>query len=55
MSSMTRSIIRQAQRNRESAVARRLCPDCKSVLKAKEPGKFVCKRCNKLFVRKRWW
>lgn len=53
MSSMTRSIRRHAQRNRHNTVARKVCPDCGSVLKAQSADKFSCKKCRKTFTRKR--
>lgn len=53
MSSMSRSIRRQAQRNRHNTVARRLCPDCGSVLKARSADKYACKKCHKTFTRKK--
>lgn len=53
MSSLSRSIRRHAQRERMNTVDRKLCPDCRSVLKAKGPDKYACKKCNKLFLRRR--
>jgi len=53
MSSMSRSIIRQAQRNRLNTIARRVCPDCGSVLKANSPTNYVCKKCRKRFKPKK--
>lgn len=53
MSSMSRSIRRQAQRNRHNTVARKVCPDCGSVLKARSADKYTCKKCHKTFTRKK--
>lgn len=49
MSSMSRSIIRQAQRNRLNTVSRRICPNCGSALKANSLTNYVCKKCHKRF------
>jgi tRNA(Ile2) C34 agmatinyltransferase TiaS len=51
MSSMTRTIRRQIQRNRLNTTARRLCPDCGSVLKANSINAYTCKNCQERFKR----
>lgn len=52
MSSMSRSIRRQAQRNRNNSIARKVCPDCGSVLKANSATAYTCKKCQKRFKPK---
>lgn len=49
MSSMSRSIRRQAQRRRLNMVARRLCPECGGVLKVNSAIVYTCKKCQKRF------
>lgn len=50
MSSMSRSIIRQAQRNRLNTDARKICPNCGSALKTRSGNRLYCKKCSKVFV-----
>lgn len=52
MSSLSRTIRRQAQRQRLNTVDRRLCPDCRNPLHAYSVNKLRCRKCKKVFVRK---
>ena len=52
MSSMSRSIRRQALRQRLNTVARKVCPDCGSILKANSATTYTCKKCQKRFTSK---
>lgn len=51
MSSMSRSIRRQAMRNRQNSISLRHCPECGGILKAKSDKAFKCSSCKKRFVK----
>lgn len=51
MSSMSRSIRRQAVRQHQNTIARHLCPKCGHVLKAKSDKAFKCPGCKGRFKK----
>ena len=51
MSSMSRSIRRQAMRQRQNTIARKTCPECGSIMKAQSDKAFKCSACKKRFIK----